>query len=481
MNITYFCDDPFDSSGSCPSASAVPGKEIILSVPFWGVFGDVHRIVESVPSDQILLVDTCARGRLKMVSDECQFVMPTNDDEWKVVRPILKELTKRQVLVLSDEVSYDGSELQIMKEVCRNSFYCAADGTLINETFAEDDKSPEKMAEAGFKFIGDAMIADTACYFNGAHKIGWSEEISPDDPPVVNLMCSCLDNAKYKIPVLSAEDGQIIPMQAYKVSMHSDHLSQTCNNPFLITHSRAPIKITPLSELVPTVDAAKSDLNSLSLEENRFTVKDVDSEYFCLLKESITFSHFSDLLRDFNCVNQAFISQLQEYKTQLHALTDLATAEALLKHLKSRSLSAELGETVKKLATLNLVTDHANRLNFLPPAIFKAISSGMIMIARKELQELADSYRQRYFIDDFLHGLVKNGTLGCLFTDDYFTSSKRCEKHMELLAKGIELSQSLLRISEAIIQLLEPYMDQSAGSCDLPLKVKALSLKESAA
>ena len=442
----------------------------MLSLP--GVFGCDRRIVESVPSDRVLLLDTCARGRLKMVSDDCQFVMPTNDDEWEVVRPILKELTRRRVLVLS-EASYDSSELHIMKEVCRNSFYCTGDGTLISESFERDDLSPEKMAEAGFKFIGDAMIDQTACYFNDTHRILWSVKIDPGDSPVLDHICSCLENARYKIPVLFAEDGQIIPMQAYRVSMHSEHLSQTCNNPFLITHSGAPIKITPLSEIVPTVDAAKSDLNSLSLKLNRCTIQDVDSQYFDLLKESITSTHFTHLLRDFDCVNQDFITQLQGYTTQLHTSTDIATAEALLKHLESRSLLAEVGETVKQLATLNLVTDHANRLNFLPPATFKAISSGMILIARKELEEFADSYGQRYFIDDFLNGLVKNGTLGCLFTSDYFNSSKRCEKLMLLLAKGTEFSQLLVHISEVIRKLLVPYMVQPEDSCDLPPNDKA--------
>lgn len=472
MNITYLCDDPSSYFNSCPSASEVPGERIMLSLPFWGVFGHDNRIVESVPSDRVLLLDTCARGSLKMVSDDCQFVMPTNDDEWEVVRPILKELTKRRVLVVS-EVNYEGSELQIVKEACRNSFYCAGDGKLINETFARDDLTPEKMAEVGFKFIGDAMIDHTACYFNEAHKILWSAEIGPGDSPVLDHICSCFDNAKYKIPVLSAEDGQIIPMQAYKVSMHSEHLSQTCNNPFLITHSGAPIKITPLSEIVATVDAAKSDLNSLSLEENRFAVQNVDLQYFELLKESITSTHFTHLLRDFDCVNQDFITQLQGYKTQLHTSADLATADALLKHLKSSSLLAEVGETVKLLATLNLVTEHVNRLNFLPPATFKAISSGMILIARKELEEFADSYGQRYFIDDFLNDLVNNGTLGCLFASDYFNSSKRCEKLMLLLAKGTEFSQLLVHISEVIRKLLVPYMVQPEDSCDLPPKDKA--------
>ena len=94
----------------------------------------------------------------------------------------------------------------------------------------------------------------------------------------------------------------------------------------------------------------------------------------------------------------------------------------------------------------------------MPVASHTAISSGVELLIQKELQELAESYRQRYFAGDFLNGLIKNGTLGCLFTNDYFNCSKRDESLMLLLAKGTDLSQLLVRISEAIRALLKPYM-----------------------
>ena len=60
MNIIYLCNNSSDYFSTCPSASEVPGEEIMLSLPFWGVFGHDLRIVESVPSDRVLLLDTCA-------------------------------------------------------------------------------------------------------------------------------------------------------------------------------------------------------------------------------------------------------------------------------------------------------------------------------------------------------------------------------------------------------------------------------------
>ena len=38
------------------------------------------------------------------------------------------------------------------------------------------------------------------------------------------------------------EDGQIIPVQVYKVSLRYDHPSRTCDNLFAITHSAAPLR-----------------------------------------------------------------------------------------------------------------------------------------------------------------------------------------------------------------------------------------------
>ena len=465
MNISFLCSRIFLFDRKCPSASVMPGEEIDISAELRRIFSFNCRVVQEVPGDRIILVDTCWGGGLKIVSDDCQFVMPTNNDEWEVVKPILKELAERRVLVLS-EVSYNPPDLSVIKEECRKSFYSPSDGALINRKFEWDNLTPEKMAEAGLMFVGDATNDATICYCEPSHeRRRWRESDTPINQHLRRDQSLCIDNEKYKIPVLSTKDGELIPTQAYKVNMHSERSDHNCDNLILVTHSVAPIKIVPLSEIASKVDAAMLAVVNSSLLENRDLGKAIDSQYFELLKQSITYSHFSGLLKDFQRISYDFITELQSYKTQLHALADLTATDGLLEKLKSRSVLAEVKETVKRLAALELVKENANRLVFLPSATHQGVSSNSELVVRKELQELADSYEQRYFVDDFLNGLVKDGTLGCLFTSDYFNSSKRNERLMSLLARGTEFTQLLVRISEVIRELLEPYMVQQLEPC----------------
>ena len=88
----------------------------------------------------------------------------------------------------------------------------------------------------------------------------------------------------------------------------------------------------------------------------------------------------------------------------------------------------EVEETVRKLATLQLVKEHTIRLDFLPAATNKSIGVGMERAAINELQELADSYEQKYFVDDCLNELATTSTFGCVCTGEYFGASERNER-----------------------------------------------------
>ena len=476
MNIVYIRNYTFPSLGSdCPTA-IVPGEEIEMFSESSSNFGSNGRVVKDVPSDRVLLLDTCWRGSLKIISDDCQFVMPTNGDEWQVVKPILKELAERRVFVLS-ESRYEYSDLRSLAiiEECRKSFYSPSDGGLINNTFERDNLSPEKMAEAGFMFAGGPEKDFTVCYFDKGHKICfWDQSDDPKARHLAHYDCLSMELAKNRICIQSVADGRIIPVQLYKVHVSPESHGHTCDEIVLITHSGAPIKIVPWSDIMSNDNVTAQAVIKSSLLAKRNTGKTADSECFELFKQSISLTHFSGLLRDYESVNHDFITELQCYKTKLHDSADLATADGLLEGLKSHSVVAEVNETVKQLATLNLVNEKAIQLRFLPSATHKTISFGMKLMATKELQEFANTYGQRYFVDDFLNGLVKNGTLGCLFTSDYFNTSKRCEKLISLLAKGTELTQLLIRISEVIRELLEPFVVEEPCDCRPGIKPDSL-------
>ena len=473
MNITFLCET-IRYGSQCTSASHVPGEEIEISSETSSNFSVNGRVVKGVPSDRVLLLDTCWGGRLKIVSDDCQFVMPTNNDEWSVVKPILRKLAERRVLVVS-EVNYQCPDILAAIDECRKSFYSPSDGTLINKKFEWDNLTPEKMAEAGLMFVGDVSTDTTMCYFNKKHLLySWRESDTPRDLHLYRFNPLCIYDVKYKIPVLSSEDGQKVPVQAYEVSMHSGDLNRICDKSFLISHSGAPIKVVSLSEIISIVnDAMQTEINSCLLE-HRENGMAIDSQYFELLKQSISLTHFFGLLRDFKSIKYAFITELQRYKTHLHTTADLATADGLLEKLKSSSLTAEVGEIVKQLAALELVNENSIRLSFLPSATHKGISSSMELVARQELKKLADSYGQRYFVGDFLNGLIQDWTLCRIFASDCADSPQRSEELISLLAKGTELTQLLVRISEVIKELLEPFVVEEPCDCRPGIKPDSL-------
>ena len=120
------CLSPFMLPGEWVDISEESGN--IVRVSGWG------RVVVEVPENRALLVANCRNdGDLKIVSDDCQFVTPNNDDEWEVFKPILKELAQRGVFVLTE------FNLPAIKEKCRQSYYSSSDGTVINEVFGGGD------------------------------------------------------------------------------------------------------------------------------------------------------------------------------------------------------------------------------------------------------------------------------------------------------------------------------------------------------
>ena len=474
MDITFRFPTSFFSfkgtqiRGSCRTSTLVPGEAVDISAELDRAIrasGWVYK--DDVPKNRILLLDNCwGGGCLKTVSDDCQFVTPNNDDEWDVVEPILKELAQRRVFILT-EVNLPG-----IKEKCRKSFYSSSDGTLINKTFKRDNLVPEKMAEAGLVFAGDLSNDVTVCYFNSAHQFSnWARCDKPLDYSQ-HHRCDCMLNLVRRPPVLCAEDGQKVPVQMYFVTPPPEQSDCCCKSATLITHSGAPIKILPLSEVMSTVDAARLAVADSSIRGYRETGKVNDKACFKSIKDSIYLTHFSGLLRDYGSVNLDFTTQLQGYKNELHTLTDLAVADHLLKELTLSSVMTEVEEIITKLATLQMAKETLIRLKFLPAATHKSFSDSIELVAIKELQELADAYQQKYFVDACLNGLVINGTLGCIFTDDYFNASERSEKLMSLLAKGSELLRVLIDISDVIKKVLEPFMVQSTEPVDLQARDK---------
>ena len=467
MNVTCLCKGFFHFSNyhdSYRPSSIVPGKDVEIPPESVRTFGFHGHVVKDLPDDQLLLLDT-RFASVKIIPDDCQFAMPANNNEWELVKPVFKELAERRWFILS-EVSHKCYDFSEIRAKCLKSFYSSTDGLLINKTFERDGLTPEKMAGAGFKFVGDASNDIVECYFNSTHQISyWDEFSEPESRHVQAFGCLCIEDKKYEIPILSFADGQKLPM-LYRLHIRDDHFNFYSDDAFLISHSDAPVKIAPCSEIMSKVDEISAGKIETLLLAYKPRVKVDEVKHFELLKESITITHFSELLRNYKSVSNDFIFQLDKYKAELHTPADLITADGLLEKLSSSSVLAEVSEAVNKLATLKLVKRNTFLLGFLPPETHRAIYDSVQLVVIKELQKLAESYQNRYFVNDFLNGLVTDGSLGYLFTGDYFTTAKRSDQLALLLDKGNSCSHLLFRISQTIRELLDPFLPEQAKPGD---------------
>ena len=454
MNITIRLETIIQFQGRCSASSSLPGESVDISAELDHAIRVGGRIVKEVPKDRALLVDNCwGGGILKIVSDDCQFFIPDNDQQWQVVKPILELLARRKVFVLTE------LNLPAIKEKCRKSFY-SSDGTLINNTFESENLAPEKMAEAGLVFAGDASNVKFTCYFDPKHQLGsqWFGD-EPSNPPVF-FRCSCMKSMANKVSVLSTEDGQTVPVQIYNVTP-LDIPQRCCKGATLLTHCGAPIKILPFSEVMIKVDAISGDMAAFSTLGYREGLKWLDQRFLESLKKSIHFTHFSRLLRDCERVSQDFKTQLQGCKKELHS-SELAISDNLLREMLHSSVVTEVTETVNKLANLRMVKETAIRLNFLP-AVYNPFRVGIEQVALKELQEWADSYADKYFVNQHLNSLVTDGIPCCIIINKD-VNNLTSERLLSLLAKGSELLQKLTDISDVIKKVLKPFMGQSAES-----------------
>ena len=466
MIITIPFKTKVEYVGRCSSSSLVPAESVDISAELNQAIHATGRIVKEVPKDRALLVDNCwGGGILKILSDDCQFFVPDNDHQWQVVKPILELLARRKVQVLT-EINFS-----VIKENCRKSFY-SSDGTLINNTFERENLTPEKMAEAGFVFAGDASNVKIKCYFDPEHKLGYYQFSDKLSHPPFFMYCSCMKSMARKVCVLSTEDGQIVPVQLYNV-MNPVSSNRCCKGATLLTHCGAPIKILPFSEVMLKVDAISRDMADFAIQGCRASVKMIDQRFLESQKKLIHLTHFSHLLRDYELVSQDFKTQLQGCEIELHS-SEIAVSENLLSKMLDSSVVTEVEETVNKLVNYRMAKETAMRMNVLP-ATYNSIRVGIEQVALKELQEWADSYAHKCFVDEQLNSLVTDG-IPCCITINQHVNDITNERLMSLLDKGCELLKKMIGISEVIKGVLKPFMVQSPESviCRPEIKLEDL-------
>ncbi|WP_257265597.1 baculoviral IAP repeat-containing protein [Endozoicomonas sp. ONNA2] len=268
MNISFLCSMGDQVGTGCATPHNIVGKEINIPAESKKAHWGNGRVVIEVPGDQILLVNTClGYDHLKTISPDYSFFRPVNDDQLNDVKPYLNELIKRKIIVLTEVKRPD---IQDIKEDCRKSFY-TPEGELFNKKFNQRNLSPLRMGEAGLKFVGDKSHDWTQCCVNPNHILHlWEESDDPVAEHLRHCQRSCIDDMKYKIPVLSAIAGEEIKEKAYHVLMADGPEERSggfCNSATVLSHPGAPLKIIASRDVFSVIDHAKLDKMKAFLEK----------------------------------------------------------------------------------------------------------------------------------------------------------------------------------------------------------------------
>lgn len=468
MIISFLYTDSDQCSFRCKTPDTIPGdvidikKEIPERAPYepFQLIKIFERVTKEVPDNKLLFLDTChGHHNLKAVSNDCSFFIPENEDELEKIKPYIKDLLKRKIFVLTEVKRTD--MVEAIRETCRKSFYMD-DGTLINKKFAKNNLSPIKMAESGFKFVGDEKSDSTQCYFSWLHK--FSEWEDTDDPTKEHYgACpSCYNNLKYILPTITSKTEQETTGKTYQLIMPNsadDRPGSYCNKAIILSPPDIPVKQIGWEKMLAEMDLAKLDQLQASIEEKQDT-RNIDHEHLDLLRQSLILKHFSGLFRKLDQSTHEFISVLESCIKNPSISNNIVIAHQVLSHLKSNPIKKETESTVATLANLEQTKAIAKLYENLSGKIFLDIKSKIEDTIKQELNELSCKYIGRRFIHDYFNDAVLNARFGSLFMDDYFTAPEKNENLMKLSQKGNELLECLNNISDKIHDLLEQHKPQ---------------------
>ena len=444
----------------CQTYERMVGRKIPKDNMLHSRFNTV--LIGDIPLDAKVLVDACDQFRIKILDPASTFLLLANSSELGEVEPIFDELRARKIIAVE---LVDRPNKAAIKEELRKSFY-DSQGSLINSKFAPPCLSPSSMAAAGFGFFGDATCDLVKCHHDDSHEVSsWQLWDSPGIFHLYLYDCMCFNQPAYNLPFLSDESGNDITGQIYRIV---DQANSTlyCRRAVVLTHRDLPISQATLKTLELDIDALR--LNKVEQSLKRIEKAGlINDEYFALREQFLHLSHFAQLFRTFKWLREEYIALLNSYKPQLQMEQQVAVADNTIASLLACPVSEEMKVVISALVGLEKARWEEDRQASGPGQNTEAGNcrhGSYDPLAGKNaeavLAVLAEAYNGDYFRDASVNDLMKTGSLGSLFSEGYFTSEKRDDALMEILAKGAELTGVLVGIADNIHNLIEPFLSE---------------------
>lgn len=480
---------PWTEHHCCVTCERIPGRSLPLSDEEHAQVEKFGRLVKSVPLNKVLAVDVCwGRVSLTEIDKDCRFI-----DCKKLGSPSLcgdvtlrmDALLRRKILVIDrgpanrapQPVGLFGSNWSVVARDLQLTFFYSDGRTLINDTFASPGISPEKMADAGFRFAGSATDDRVACFACASEVHFWK---AGDDPELrYRDHSGCSGSAvevfrkRYpdSLPTLRDTLGRDSTGSLYGIGMPFNSRESAGNS-----LCRRAVLVTPRNHRLPELcpPEVRRTLNNIDMDDLRETIRQetttsdtFSDELIIRLKKLIYMEHFNDLMSQFYplCSEfQSFVSQASGDNICLDrpAGLRLQNISAALKEFNKTNLTP----CIDVLCQKRIVEICELRVADITSSVVQQVQltdehQELEMVMKKITSMLAG----RYFIDDLTNSLMEDSTLVHLSFCGESLLNVRCRNNQRwqpyhsiiidnLRISAIRLNRVLVEISKKMHGLL---------------------------
>lgn len=480
---------PWTEYHCCVTSKHIPGRSLPLSDEEHARVHKYGRLVKSVPLDKVLAVDVCwGRVSLTEVDKDCRFIDRKKLGSPSLCRDVtlrMDALLRRKILVIDrgpanrapKPAGRFGSDWAVVARDLRLTFFYSDGRTLINDTFASPGISPEKMADAGFRFTGSATDDQVACFACASKVRFWKTGDDPELRYREHSGCSGSAVEVFKkrypdsLPTLRSGLGLERTCSLYGIGMPSmppeSAGNSLCCKAVLVTppyHRLSELSPLEASRMLNDID--KDDLRE-AIRQETTTRLSFSNELIVQLKKLIYMEHFKDLMSQFyplcsefqGCVSQASLNSICLDRPAALRLQNISAA---LEEFNTTNLTP----CIDVLCQKRIVEICELRMADITSSVIQQVQLSdeqqeLEMVMKKITSMLAG----RYYIDDLTNSLMEDSTLVHLsFCGESLLNARSRHNewwqpyHSEIIdhlrISAIQLNRVLVEISKKMHELL---------------------------
>lgn len=481
---------PWTEHHCCVTCKHIPGRSLPLSDEEHARVHKYGRLVKSVPPNKVLAVDVCwGRVSLTEVDKDCRFIDRRKLGSPSLCRDVtvrMDALLRRKILVIDrgpanrapQPAGLFGSDYAVVAGDLRLTFFYSDGRTLINNTFASPGISPEKMADAGFRFTGSATDDRVACFACASEVRSWK----PGDDPVLRYHehSGCSGSA---VEVFKKRHPDSLPTLRDRLGLDHTGSLYGIGMPFKPQESagnsccRRALLVTPRNHLLPKLFPLEVSrmLNDIDMDELREVIRQetttrqtFSDELIVKLKKLIYMEHFNDLMSQFYQLCSEFqrcVSNASQNSICLDrpAGLRLQNISAALMELNATNLTP----CIDVLCQKRIVEICELRVADITSGVVQQVQlTDEQQVLEMVMKNITRMLAGRYYIDDLTNSLMEDSTLVHLsFCGESLLNARSRNNEWwqphhsqfidDLRISAIRLNRVLIEVSKKVHELLQ--------------------------